>query len=75
MPSPLAQALYLTRQHYRRTVPSRVDNNRIISSMINPNSNYYYILKNKNKKYHTVGTILNSNRKIIERGKIDTSST
>ena len=30
MPSPLAQALYLTRQHYRRTVPSGVDNNRII---------------------------------------------
>jgi hypothetical protein len=28
--SPLAQALYLTRQHYRRTVPSEVDNNRII---------------------------------------------
>jgi hypothetical protein len=30
VPSPLAQALYLTRQHYRRTVPSGVDNNRII---------------------------------------------
>ena len=28
--SPLAQALYLTRHHYRRTVPSGVDNNRII---------------------------------------------
>ena len=32
MPSPLAQALYLTRQPYRRTVPSGVDNNRIISA-------------------------------------------
>ena len=30
MPSPLAQALCLTRQHYRRTVPSGVDNNIII---------------------------------------------
>jgi hypothetical protein len=28
--SPLAQALYLIRQHYRRTIPSGVDNNRII---------------------------------------------
>ena len=28
--SPLTQALYLTRYHYRRTVPSGVDNNRII---------------------------------------------
>jgi hypothetical protein len=32
--SPLAQALYLTRQHYRRTVPSEVDNNRMILSII-----------------------------------------
>ena len=30
MRKPLAQALYLTRQHYRRTVPSGVNNNRII---------------------------------------------
>jgi hypothetical protein len=30
LPSPLAQALYLARQHYRRTVPSEDDNNRII---------------------------------------------
>ena len=30
MGKPLAQALYLTRQHYRRTVPSGVNNNRII---------------------------------------------
>ena len=29
MREPLAQALYLTRQHYRRTVPSGVDNKRI----------------------------------------------
>jgi hypothetical protein len=27
---PLAQAIYLTRQHYRKTVPSGVDNNRIL---------------------------------------------
>ena len=27
---PLAQALYITRQHYRRTAPSGVDNNRIV---------------------------------------------
>ena len=26
----------------------------------------------KNKKYHTVGTIPKYNRKIVERGKIDT---
>jgi hypothetical protein len=30
LPSPLAQALYLARQHYKRTVPSENDNNRII---------------------------------------------
>ena len=29
----------------------------------------------KNKKYHTVGTVPKSNRKIVERGKIDTLST
>ena len=29
----------------------------------------------KNKTYHTVGTILKSNIKIIERGKIDTLNT
>jgi len=29
----------------------------------------------KNKKYHTVGTILRSNIKIVERGKIDTPNT
>jgi len=28
--------------------------------------------KMKKKKYHTVGTIPKSNRKIVERGKIDT---
>ena len=32
VPSPLARAQYLTRQHYRRTVPSGVDNNRILWS-------------------------------------------
>jgi hypothetical protein len=29
----------------------------------------------KTKKYHTVGTVLKSNRKIVERGKMDTSIT
>jgi len=29
----------------------------------------------KNKKYHTVETVLKSNRKIVERGKIDTTNT
>jgi len=28
--------------------------------------------KMENKKYHTVGTVPKSNRKIVERGKIDT---
>jgi len=31
-----------------------------------------YIIKKKNKKYHSVGTILKSNIKIVGRGKIDT---
>ena len=30
VPSSLVQALYLTKQHYRRTVPSGEDNNRIL---------------------------------------------
>jgi len=29
----------------------------------------------KNKKFYTVRTVLKSNRKIIERGKIDTPNT
>ena len=29
----------------------------------------------KNKKYHTVRTLLKSNVKIVERGKIDTPNT
>ena len=29
----------------------------------------------KTKKYHTIGTDPNSNRKIVERGKIDTLNT
>ena len=29
----------------------------------------------KNKKYHAVGTIPNSDIKIVERGKIDTPNT
>ena len=32
VPSPLTQALYLNKQHYRRTDPSGVDNNRIVGS-------------------------------------------
>ena len=28
----------------------------------------------KDKKYHTVGTVPKSNRKIVEKGKIDTPS-
>jgi hypothetical protein len=34
-----------------------------------------YIIKWKIKKYHSVRTILKSNRKIVERGKMDTPST
>jgi hypothetical protein len=29
----------------------------------------------KNKKYHTVGTVPKSNKKIVERGKLDSHST
>jgi hypothetical protein len=29
----------------------------------------------KNKKYHTVRTVPNSNTKIVERGKIETPNT
>ena len=29
----------------------------------------------KNEKYHTVGTVPNSNSKFVERGKFDTSNT
>jgi hypothetical protein len=32
-------------------------------------------IKMKNKKYYTVRSIPKSNRKIVERGKIDTLST
>ena len=35
----------------------------------------YWYDKMKNKKYHTGGTVLNSNIKIAERGKLDTPST
>ena len=31
--------------------------------------------KKKKKKYHTVGTVPISNRKIVEKGKIDTFNT
>jgi len=31
--------------------------------------------KMKNKKYHTVGTVLKFRRKIVERGKIDIPDT
>jgi len=33
------------------------------------------VLKMKSKKYHTVGIVPKSNRKIVERGKIDTPDT
>ena len=36
---------------------------------------FVYLKKMKNIKYHSVGTISTSNRKIVERGKIDTLST
>jgi hypothetical protein len=29
----------------------------------------------ENKKYHTVGSILQSNKQIVEKGKIDTTNT
>ena len=38
-PSSLDQELYLTRQHYRKTVPSEEDNNRIIV-----NGHYWFSL-------------------------------
>ena len=33
------------------------------------------LIKMKNKKYHTVGTVPKFNKKIAERGKIDTLKT
>ena len=46
VPSPLAQALYpLTIQHYRRTVPSGVDNNRIIYNSIKDAETRYNLHK------------------------------
>ena len=33
---------------------------------------YLNKMKNKNKEYYTAGTVLKYNRKIVERGKIDT---
>ena len=42
VPSPLAQALYLARQHYRRTVPTGVDNNRIVLTDIKRLQLLYY---------------------------------
>ena len=35
----------------------------------------YVRVKMKTKKYHTVRTVLKYNRKILERGKIDTINT
>jgi hypothetical protein len=35
----------------------------------------FIIIKWKNKKYHAVGTVPNSNRKMVERGKIATTNT
>ena len=54
VPSPLAQALYLTRQHYRRTVPSGVDNNRIILL------DFVLIMLWRYRCYHDYITIINS---------------
>jgi hypothetical protein len=54
VPSPLAQALYLTRQHYRRTVPSGVDNNRIILL------GFFLIMLWRYRCYHGYITIINS---------------
>lgn len=34
-----------------------------------------YIVLMKDKKHHTVGKVPKSNRKILERGKIDTPNT
>ena len=46
---------------------------------VQPTTNYLYVTccyieynKMKNKLYHTVGTVPKSNRKIIERGKMNT---
>ena len=36
---------------------------------------YFWVKTNKNKKYHTVGTVPKSKWKIVEKGKIDTSKT
>ena len=36
---------------------------------------HQFSIKMKNKKYHNVGTVQNSNRKIVERDKIETRST
>jgi uncharacterized membrane protein len=33
------------------------------------------VVKNEAKKCHTAGTVLNTNRKIVERVKIDTPNT
>ena len=49
--------------------------------LISLKKNYYrrpilfIIIKWKNKKYHAVGTVPNSNRKMVERGKIATTNT
>jgi hypothetical protein len=32
------------------------------------------VLNEKKEKYHTVGTVTKYNRKIVERGKIETST-
>ena len=38
--------------------------------------NYHYLYHNKNKKrYHAVGTVPKSNRKMVQRCKIDTPNT
>jgi hypothetical protein len=44
-------------------------------TQISNKSLYFLSIKQKTKKYHTVGTISKSIIKIVERGKIDTPST
>jgi len=43
--------------------------------MIEISSSTHLYKKNETKKYHIVRTFPKSNRKIIERGKIDTPNT
>ena len=49
----------------------------LITPLVSSNSSYfdviiYAVMKSNTKKYHTAGTIQNSNIKIVERDKINT---